>query len=133
MSIELNESVKRLDRDLVTAAKILSDQEVRFLVDAYYQMQDDRKRANNQIRALNESEEPHSVLTWLGNQSETLENQIKRALDSYTANQPVGIWLRANYGIGPVIAAGLLAHIDIDNRPTAGAIWRYAGLDPTLS
>lgn len=131
MTIELDESVKRLNRDLVTAAKVLSDQEVRFLVDAYYQMQDDRKRADNQIRALTESQEPHSVLTWLGTQSETLEKQIKRALDYYTDSQPVGLWLRANYGIGPVIAAGLLAHIDIAQAPTSGHIWRYAGLDPT--
>ena len=39
MSIEMDESVTRLSRDLVTAAKVLSDQEVRFLVDAYYAMQ----------------------------------------------------------------------------------------------
>ncbi len=35
-------------------------------------------------------------------------------------------------GIGPVIAAGLLAHIDITKAPTVGHIWRFAGLDPTL-
>jgi hypothetical protein len=36
------------------------------------------------------------------------------------------------YGIGPVIAAGLMAHIDITKCPTVGHIWRFAGLDPTL-
>jgi hypothetical protein len=35
-------------------------------------------------------------------------------------------------GIGPVIAAGMLAHIDITKAPTVGHIWRFAGLDPTL-
>jgi hypothetical protein len=30
-----------------------------------------------------------------------------------------------------VLAAGLLAHIEIDKAPTAGGIWRFAGLDPT--
>ena len=34
-------------------------------------------------------------------------------------------------GIGPVIAAGLLANIDIKQAPTVGHIWRFAGLDPT--
>jgi hypothetical protein len=34
-------------------------------------------------------------------------------------------------GIGPVIAAGLLANIDITKAPTAGHIWRFAGLDPS--
>lgn len=36
-------------------------------------------------------------------------------------------------GIGPVIAAGLLAHIDIEKAPTVGHIWRFAGLDPTVT
>ena len=33
-------------------------------------------------------------------------------------------------GIGPVIAAGLLAHIDIEKAPTVGHIWNFAGLNP---
>ena len=36
----------------------------------------------------------------------------------------------AQHGIGPVIAAGLLAHIDIHKAPTVGNIWSFAGLNP---
>jgi hypothetical protein len=43
------------------------------------------------------------------------------------------MWARSIVGIGPVISAGLLAHIDITKAPTVGHIWRYAGLDPTQS
>lgn len=32
-----------------------------------------------------------------------------------------------------MIAAGLLAHIDITKAPTVGHIWRFAGLDPTVT
>jgi hypothetical protein len=32
-----------------------------------------------------------------------------------------------------VIAAGLLANIDIERAPTVGHIWRFAGLDPTVT
>lgn len=124
--------VTRLTKDIAKAAITLSDQEARFLVDTYYQMQDNRIRADGQIRAMGESEEPHSVLTWLSEQNETLEHQIKRALDKYSFSHPDGQWLRGIYGIGPVIAAGLLAHIDITKAPTVGHIWRFAGLDPTL-
>lgn len=124
--------IQRLTRDLASATTTLSDQEVRYLVDAYYMMQDDRKRAHNQVRALGESGEPHAVIAWLADQSETLEAQIKRALDTYTDAHPVGEWLKSIVGIGPVIAAGLLAHIDIERAPTVGHIWRYAGLDPTM-
>ena len=35
-------------------------------------------------------------------------------------------------GIGPVIAAGMIANIDIKKCQTAGAIWKFAGLDPTV-
>lgn len=125
-------SVERLTRDLSKAAVTLTPDEARFLVDAYYTMQEGRIRANNQVRALGESEEPHSVLSWLGMQSETLENQVKRALDQYSKSSQLGEWARSVVGIGPVIAAGLLAHIDIEKAKTVGHIWRFAGLDPTL-
>lgn len=129
--------VQRLSRDLAMAAATLSDAEVRFLVDAYYQMQDDRIRHDGQIRAMDKAphpedkKEPHIILDWLAEQSSTLEDQIRRALDKYSANHPDGVWLRSVVGIGPVIAAGLLAHIDILQAPTVGHIWRFAGLDPT--
>ena len=124
-------SIERLSRDLSKAAVTLSKDEARFLVDAYYTMQRDRIRSDNQVRALGESGEPHSVLSWLAAQSETLEGQIKRALDSYSRSQPLGVWARSVVGIGPVLAAGLLAHIDIERAPTVGHIWAFAGLDPT--
>jgi len=144
-------SVARLSRDLVKATKdgkggsgssgVMTADEARFLVDAYYTMQEDRIRSGNQVQALgSETEfgtgeqknpEPNSVLAWLEEQSRVLENQIKRALDNYSNSQPLGCWAREVIGIGPVIAAGLLAHIDIAKAPTVGHIWRYAGLDPT--
>jgi hypothetical protein len=124
------ESVERLAKDIKQAAVTLSDDEARFLVDAYYMLQEQRIRADNQIRALSASNEPNAVLNWFAKQSETLENQVKRALDAYSAAHPVGEWMRAQVGIGPVIAAGLLAHIDISRAQTAGDIWNFAGLNP---
>jgi hypothetical protein len=125
------EPVQRLSRDLAQAARLLSDDEARYLVDAYYMMQEDRKRAHNQVRALAEGVEPSAVMAWLATQSETLENQIRRALDQYTQAHLMGVWMREIHGIGPVLSAGLLAHIDIEKAPTVGHIWRFAGLDPT--
>ncbi len=128
---EFDHAVGRLTRDLTKAAATLSSDEARYLVDAYYIAQDDRMRANNQVRALAENEEPHLVIAWLARQCDTLEAQIKRALDAYTSAHPMGDWMRQVHGIGPVISAGLLAHIDITKAPTVGHIWRFAGLDPT--
>ena len=96
-------------------------------------MQRYRIRADNQIRASAESTEPHAVVSWLADQTGTLEQQIKRALDAYTDSAVVGQWAKSIVGIGPVLAAGLQAHIDITRAPTVGHIWRFAGLDPTVT
>lgn len=128
--------VRRLTKKDLDAARVLTDDEARYLVDYYYLCQDDRKRANNQVRAMTEDSdgpEPSSLVAWLAEQADTLENQIKRALDVYTQAHEMGSWMREIVGIGPVISAGLLAHIDIEKAPTVGHIWRFAGLDPTLT
>jgi hypothetical protein len=123
--------IKRLSLDLAKASTSLSNTEARFLVDAYYQMQENRIRSAGQIRSMTTSNEPHLVLMWLEDQSGILEQQIKRALERYVAAHPVGPWLNSIHGIGPVIAAGLLAHIDINKAPTVGHIWAFGGYDPT--
>jgi hypothetical protein len=161
MATVATEPVKRLSRDLRSAAKTLGRDEARFLVDSYYQMQEQRKGLDNQERALARAHdcpkcgavagkacvedgrtveavheervpEPHDTLGFFADQFDTLERQIRSALDVYSDAQPLGRWARSQVGIGPVIAAGLLAHIDIDKAPTAGHIWRFAGLDPSL-
>src|SRR6185436_14373220 len=85
-------------------------------------------------------------------QMEVLEKQVMRALAAFSSNHPVGKWAESIVGIGPVLSAGLLAHINVrkcgcqvyrDMKPipihdcpglaTAGHIWRYAGYDPTVT
>ena len=125
------DTITKLSKDLKEASITLSKNEARFLVDSYYSMQDNRIRANNQVRALYESGEPHEVLDWLAENNRVLENQVKRSLDAYSVSNETGRWARSVVGIGPVIAAGLMAHIDITKAPTVGHIWSFAGLDPT--
>lgn len=124
--IEHTPSVTRLSHDLVHAASTMSAEEARYLVDAFYISQEDRKRAHNQVRSM--EAEPHVLIAWLAKQSEILENQIKRALDEYTDAHLSSVWMKSVYGIGPVISAGLLAHIDIGRAPTVGHIYSYAGI-----
>lgn len=123
--------ISRLTKDLKTAAVTLSPKEARFIVDAYYTFQEYRKASGNQVRALTASGEPHDVIAWLFAQTEGLEKQILRALDAWTDASTTSVWAKGICGIGPVIAAGLLAHIDIRQAPTAGHIWNFAGLNPT--
>lgn len=120
-----------LERDKRLAVLTLSPSEVRFLVDAYYEMQENRKRAANQALALGKSAEPNEVLAWLTDQNARMERNILGALNLYVQGNPLGVWADSIKGIGPVITAGLLTHIDITKAPTVGHIWRFAGLDPT--
>lgn len=125
-------AITSLSRDLKRAAASLTEAEARYLVDTYYSLQDQRKRADNQIRALNETGEPHEIIVWQAANYRKLEQNIAKALDAYSAAQPLGEWARSIIGIGPVISAGLLAHIDMQRVRTAGQIWRFAGLDPSV-
>lgn len=129
MSIETVSPIQKLDRDLRKASATLSDKEASFLVMQYYNMQDQRIHTGNQLRTI-DAEFPHEVLSWFNDNAQAMENNIKIALDVYSANHPVGQWMRRQKGIGPVLASGVLSFIDIHKAPTAGHIWSYAGLTP---
>lgn len=123
----------KLSQDLVLAARRLARREVRYIVDSYYQQQELRKAIASQIRSMRDDGEPVLFLTHLLHQAQTAEAHIKRAMDAWTSEEPVSVWARSNVGVGPVLAAGLMAHIDFGMARTAGQIWRFAGLDPTVT
>jgi hypothetical protein len=131
--IQATDAITRLTRDLKAAARTLSDAEARYLVDYYYQLQEDRIRSGNRVQQMRETAEPSEVLVWLATNTGVLERQIARALDAYTGSRVVGVWARSIVGIGPILSSGLLAHIDIAKAPTVGHIWRFAGLEPTVT
>lgn len=126
------EAFVKLTKDLRDATKVLTPGEVRYLVDFYYQIQEYRKRAANQLRASDESDEPNELIGWMHGNLRSFENNIKSAMDAYSDTEIAGKWAKTIVGIGPVIAAGLLAHIDVDKAKTAGACWRFGGIDPTV-
>ena len=94
--------------------------------------QKNRIRAANQIRACKEDGESAELLQVNLSNFKFAENQLFKILDEYSANQELGQWARSIHGVGPVITAGLLAHIDLDIAKTPAGIWRFAGLDPTV-
>ncbi len=130
--ILFEDAMKLLKGDLLKAAQTLSPREARFIVDFFYQLQDDRKRAGNQQLAAVEAEggvEPNQILRWMTGASGAYERKVQAALAAYSQGQEVGRWAQSQVGIGPIISAGLLAHIDVRRAKTAGAVWRFAGLD----
>jgi len=124
------ESIRRLRQDLMAASKVMTDEEAKYLVRQYYLWQELRIGSQAQLRSL--TDQPNSTISWLWDEQATMEELSKEFLDKYTMANPIGRWMRSIDGIGPVIAACLLANIDITKAQTAGAIWRYAGLDPDV-
>lgn len=120
-----------LSRDIRKSAQTMSREEARYLVKMYYQIQDYRIQAAGQERSQDEGNEPHATVTWLAENMRKLENNIKSALNAYSDAHVVGVWAKTQLGIGPVIAAGLIAHINPEKTRTAGAVWKFAGQDPT--
>ena len=126
------EPMQRITKDIKDASRILTPREARYLVDTYYAMQRQRIRTTNQQAAMTRLGEPHSVISWFASQNTSLEHQVARALAAFAAASPVCQWAMTIRGIGPIVSAGLAAHIDITKAPTVGHIWRFAGLDPTV-
>jgi len=129
-------ALKLLDRDTKAAAKQLDRGGARHLVDIYYRTQKMRIVLGNQIAALVRNNSNSTVLQHFYNQYFAQEKQMVQVLGSWARgseqypNVP-GEWLLGQKGIGPILAAGMLAYIDITKAPVAGHIWRFAGLDPT--
>lgn len=123
--------VTALGREVRLSAGQLDRDSARYLVGTYYRWQEHRITLNNQVRTLTLAEQPVGVLTHFATQAATLEKQLIASLLTWVKERVEGRWALAQKGIGPVLAAGLSAHIDITRAETAGAIWRYAGLDPT--
>lgn len=127
------QKIQKLTKDIKQSAVLLDKAEARYLVDTYYQFQNYRIAAAAQVRATDESGEPNGVIEYVFQELKVMENEIKKALKAYAENDRTGEWAMSITGIGPVIAAGLLAHIDIEKAPTAGHIWNFAGINPNMS
>jgi hypothetical protein len=124
--------IERLTADIVDAARTLGRGDMRYYVDTYEQIQKMRIRLSNAARASAVAGEPHKLSSWLAKQFIQLEAGLVRLMKSWAEEYEAGLWALSQYGVGPVIAAGLLAHIDPERAVTAGNVWSFAGLNPQM-
>lgn len=102
--------------------------EIKSMVSFYYMLQGDRIRVSNQNSALERSQTNNVFLKFFKDQMKTTEENLAIFLDVWTNRHPVAKWLKSHTGIGPVIAAGLVARFDPTKTQTAGGFWAYAGM-----
>ena len=118
-----------------SVVNINSRDELRFLVDQYYQAQNYRIAADGQIRAINQMFDTSDdgklpdALLWVSKNIGNQETQIKHMLDEYTSSTKIGRWLKSTIGIGPCISAGLIAYLDVSKCNHASQFMSYAGLN----
>lgn len=126
-----------LTKDLkkeIKSIKNISRQEIRFLVDSYYQTQAKRITLQNQIRSVRQSKDDSTdvycdILDWQLKAQMVQEKGIKDTLELISKNNEVGRWLLQINGIGPVITAGLLSYFDVTGIEYATHFMSYAGLN----
>lgn len=123
--------IEKMSRDVKAAAKTLDRESARQLVDIYYNCQRQRIRMSNIDSAKSADGKSSQVVRMFLDYWEKLEKMSGACLGYYAAAHPAGRWMLSQYGCGPVLTAGFLAHFDITKAPTAGHFWRYAGLDIT--
>lgn len=113
------------------AAGKLGKQEIGYLVEQYYAVQGVRIQCAGRSRSVSESGEPSVLLDAVAERMSKLEGRLRSVFRTWCEAQPVTRWALQVYGIGPVLAAGLEAHIRVERASSPSAVWRFAGLDPT--
>ena len=120
---------------------ITTKDELRFLVDSYYQTQNYRIAIDGQLRSIEQGYDTMAnitdgdtpvvptALSWVSENIRNQEKQILKLLDSYTDNDPVGKWCKQIIGIGPVLSAAMLAYFDVTKCTHSNQFCAYAGLN----
>jgi len=128
-------AIEKLAKDLRNTGMEMGPEQARFFVENYYRLQEDRIRYKAQVRELTKQDQPNELLDYFGKSFSDLEKMLQSVLDVYSKSNPVGRWMRSVTGVGPVIAAGFMAHLSLepDNAEPiqyVGQWWSFAGLNP---
>lgn len=103
------------------------------LVNAFINIQKQRIVYNNRIKAFYRlgkgDDNSISMLKWVYNIHEDMENTLKNSLESYVKNTPIGRWLTDIMGIGPILAAKLIYFFDVTKVNHYNQFHSYAGLN----
>ena len=118
--------------DIREAAKLMGREEIGYLVNSFYEVQEFRKSADNMSRSMVKDGRPNQFVAWLGVSQHSVENDIEAALKAYVFSREEGVatWAMQQHGIAHILTAGLLSQIDIERCYTAGHLWSFAGLNP---
>ena len=107
----------------------LHSKDVAEAVELYYDAQKLRIMHANKER----SEGPGELVSWFAFWLELGEKVLASKLQKWVKGDQAPAeakWAIQQIGIGPIIAAGLAAHIDVTKAGSISALWKFAGLAP---
>ena len=130
----------KVGKELKTEIKSVNvtKEELRSIIDRYYQCQDKRIALENQIRAIKQGKDSASdfdpanpltcrILEWDLEQEKAKEASYKTILDTMTDSNTVTKWIKSITGIGPIFAAAIYAYLDVTKCSYATGFHQYAG------
>lgn len=126
--------VKQLKRKTVLQAVNFDREHALALAGLYVSTQKVRVGAGNRVDAHNRKTDnlaDPGLIQAIKEELHKVELQAARGLKAYATASPLGRWAMSQRGCSYIIAAQLLAHIDVAFARTAGCIWSFAGLDPS--
>ena len=123
-----------ISKEVKKSVAELSDNQIRIIIDSYYQTQAARIALENQVRAVIQGYDENNkanilAVQWLLQDYKNRENQIKKMIEEYVKSVPVCSWAVAIKGIGPIFAANLYNYINMDICKHANQFLNYAGLN----
>ena len=121
-----------ISKDVKKSMRFVDKEQLRIIIDTYYQAQASRIALENQLRSVNQGYDEalnETAIYWMVEDARNRENQIKKMITEYANNHPVCQWAMACKGIGPIFAAKLWASIDMDKCKHANQFLNYVGLN----
>lgn len=138
---DLAATPQRISREHKALAAKMSIQEARGILDLFMNYQKQRIRAGHYIRWIDRGTEPSSgFVLGLQSMAQSQEKWAAKVLSAWLMCQgAVPEWAVSQEAIGPLLFAPIYIELmlphpktgEVRDRATAGALWAFAGLDPS--
>jgi hypothetical protein len=126
---EMRREIREAFKSELIADLQLKNEQVSEAVELYYESQSLRIRFANKERSEGRGELTDWFNYWLEIGEKTMYGKLQEWVESERSSEEAK-WAYSQVGIGPVIAAGLAAHVDVTKADTVSAVWKFAGLAP---
>jgi hypothetical protein len=129
MNTDLQRETRNILVDKIIKAYDLESPDIADAVELYYDSQRLRIIHANKER----SEGPGELVSWFAYWLHIGESVIAGKLKAWVESERSSVeakWAYDQIGIGPVLAAGLAAHIDVAKADSISSLWKFAGQAP---